>query len=408
VLVVAVRPPVGRPRERVFDGALGACLIVIALQLVPLPPSARLALSPQIGRVEQALWLGAPLDPLAGPARPLSIDPGGTRVALGIALSLVFVFWSARGVFARGGVRAVARGIAWTGLALAVLAMAQHATAPRLLYWRWPTIFGTAFGPYRNRNDFSTWLIMGIPLTVGYLLARIASHASENAGRSGLDSVIDATAVWLVGSACLMSAALLSALSRSGLMGAAAALACFLSLSRGRMSRGGRGYLLAGAAAAILIAAAYVNVGALADRVGETLEAGIGGRRTIWRETLPMVRDFRVAGVGAGAYERAMLVYQRSKGLFYFNHAHDEYLQIAAEGGVLLGIPAAMVLLAGVRLVARRLRDDHAPVFWIRAGAASGLLAVAVQSVWDTGLRMPANGLLFALVAAIAVHRREQ
>ena len=277
---MAVRPPVGRPADRLFDGALCVCLIVIALQLVALPPSVRLALSPQIGRVEQALWLGAPLDPLTGPAGPLSVDPGGTRVAFGVALSLVFVFWSARGIFARGGVRTVVRGIAWTGLALAVLAMAQHATAPRLLYWRWPTIFGTAFGPYRNRNDFSTWLIMGIPLTVGYLLARIASHAKENAGRSRLN-VIDATAVWLVGSACLMSAALLSSLSRSGLMGATAALACLLWLSRGRMTRGGRGYLLAGAAAVILIAAAYVNVGALADRVGETLESGIGGRRTI-------------------------------------------------------------------------------------------------------------------------------
>jgi hypothetical protein len=32
------------------------------------------------------------------------------------------------------------------------------------------------------------------------------------------------------------------------------------------------------------------------------------------------------------------------------------------------------------------------------------MLAVAVQSVWDTGLRMPANAVLFALLAAIALH----
>ena len=32
------------------------------------------------------------------------------------------------------------------------------------------------------------------------------------------------------------------------------------------------------------------------------------------------------------------------------------------------------------------------------------MVAVAVQSIWDTGLRMPANTILFALLAAAAVH----
>jgi O-antigen ligase len=203
-----------------------------------------------------------------------------------------------------------------------------------------------------------------------------------------------------------MTAALVTSLSRSGMTGAAAALAAFLWFSRNRITRRGRSWLLAGASVLFLVGVAYANAAALADRVGETLESGLGGRRTIWRETLPMVRDFWVTGVGAGSYERGMLVYQKTKGLFYFNHAHDEYLQIAAEGGILLGLPVEIVPGAGTWLIGRRLRRDDAPAFWIRAGAASGLVAVAVQSVWDTGLRMPANAVLFALTAAIAIHRR--
>jgi hypothetical protein len=41
---------------------------------------------------------------------------------------------------------------------------------------------------------------------------------------------------------------------------------------------------------------------------------------------------------------------------------------------------------------------------WLRIGAAAGILGLAVQSVFETGLRMPANALLFALLAAIVVH----
>jgi hypothetical protein len=43
-------------------------------------------------------------------------------------------------------------------------------------------------------------------------------------------------------------------------------------------------------------------------------------------------------------------------------------------------------------------------MFMLRAGAASALAASAVQSIWDTGLRLPANAVICAIAAAIAVH----
>jgi O-antigen ligase len=404
VLALAVRPSIARGSMRWFDLALVACLLLIACQIVPLPAALRLTLSPRAGGVDSALWLDAPSSPFAGPARPLSIDVGATRMALLLAATVLLFFWSARTILARGGIRVVARGIAWTGLALAVVALLQHATAPKLLYWHWPTIFGGPFGPYLNRSDFSMWLILAIPVTVGYLLARIES-AHRASGHVDFAAIADGTAIWLAGAISFMSAALLTAMSRSGLTGAAVALACFVWLSRRRTGHSGRALLLAGVTVVLAVAVTYANVGALADRVGETIAGGIGGRRVIWGDTWAMVRDFWLTGIGAGAYQRGMLVYQQHlRGHFYFNHAHNEYLQLAAEGGVLLGIPAAVAVLAGIRQVAHRLRRDDGAIFWIRVGAASGMLAAAVQSVWETGLRMPANAALFALLAAIALH----
>ena len=54
-----------------------------------------------------------------------------------------------------------------------------------------------------------------------------------------------------------------------------------------------------------------------------------------------MASDFWLTGVGAGAFQRGMLVYQEGSRLFFFNHAHDEYLQLLAEGGLLVAVPAA-------------------------------------------------------------------
>jgi O-antigen ligase len=117
-----------------------------------------------------------------------------------------------------------------------------------------------------------------------------------------------------------------------------------------------------------------------------------------------MASDFLLTGVGAGAFERGMLLYQEGSRLFFFNHAHDEYLQLLAEGGLALTVPAAIAVLTAIALIVRQLRIDRTAMAWVRVGAVSGMIAVAVQSIWDTGLRMPANGILFAVIAAIALH----
>jgi len=147
----------------------------------------------------------------------------------------------------------------------------------------------------------------------------------------------------------------------------------------------------------------FANTTALAGRIEQTI-AGAGGRTAIWRATWPMTKDFWLTGIGAGAYERAMVVYQPAPHQTFFNHAHNDYLQTLTEGGVLLTVPAIVALAAGFVGIRRRLRSDRSPMYWIRAGAASGLVAVAVQSIWETGLRVPANTLLFAALAAIALH----
>ena len=116
------------------------------------------------------------------------------------------------------------------------------------------------------------------------------------------------------------------------------------------------------------------------------------------------MRDFPLAGVGVGAYTRAMSVYQPVPHVFYINDAHNQYLQVLSEGGVILAVPSLLAAGAAAVMIARRLRADRTPVFWIRAGAASGLIAVAVQGMWQVSMTPPANAVLFAILAAVALH----
>ena len=407
IFAAAAPPRILRPPFELVDAALLACLAAVALQLVPLPSIVRHAISPAATEFDHVMRVGA-ADSAAMTVvpSPLSLDPVSTAWALAVTAGIVAVFWSCRGLFATGGVRSVVRAIAWLGLLVSAIAIVQHATAPHRLYWYFRPEASSArpYGPFVNRNDLACWLVMAIPLTLGYAVARISSRQNAS-GAIDAEAAVDATTVGLAASLCLMLGALLVTQSRSGITAGSAALVGLIAVSRARSDRASTTWLLVAVAALVAVATAYANVGALASRAGDALAEGVGGRRAIWRETWVMVRDFWSAGVGAGAYERGMLLYQTSpRADFYFNHAHDEYLQIAAEGGLLLIVPCVVALLAGALGIVRRLREDRSAVFWIRAGAASGLAAVAIQSVWETGVQRPANAVLFAILAAVALH----
>ena len=403
IIAALVRPAAFRAPHRTLDFALAFCLSITALQLAPLPPDLRSALSPSAGDVDRALLFGT-----GGTApRPISLDPQSTIWALAFGAALLLTFWSARASFARGGgLRLVCRGIAWLGFALAIIMFVQRAMTPGLIYGFWHPItrasHPTPLGPFVNRNDIATWLMMAAPLTFGYLVARFESQ------QFSAETLNDPRTWWLGTAVLFMAAALMASLSRSGLFGGAAALLVFTLLARRRLKRTALTGLLVGAGAVVVIGLMFANVTALMERISATVPSNLGGRLEVWRETWPMARDFRWAGVGVGAFERAMLVYQQSTRLIFFNHAHNEYLQVLVEGGVILAVAAGLAAAAACVGALARLQADRTPVFWIRAGAASAMAAVAAQNLWDTGLRMPANAVLFAIVAAVALHVPEQ
>ena len=398
VLFVLERPSIGRGRTWLLDWALLVCLAAIAVQLIPLGPALRATLSPAAAAAERAVAFSKASE-IAAP-RPLSLEPDSTGWELASLAGYVALFWCTRSLFSRGGIRRMTRGIAFVGLALTALVAIQHQTSPSLFYWTWrPLAINkvTTYGPFVNRNDFAGWLTMAILLTVGYFMTRARAR----------DRVpVDSTQVWLGGSACLMMGGLLGTLSRGGICGGLAGLAAFVWISRTEATGARRLLAIAAALVAMVaIATMYANLGALAARLNEA-EPNVGGRREVWSNTWRMAKAFWLTGVGAGAFDRGMLAYQQGTREFFFNHAHDEYLQVLAEGGVLLAVPAAVALASGAVLIARELRHDHSSLFWVRAGAACGLLAALVHGIWDTGLRIPANAALFAVLAAIALHDR--
>lgn len=406
-LLTAVRPvPAAGGWERALDLSLAAIPAGIAIQLVPFPAGLTAVLSPARWAYLRATSLRA--EPAA--FLPLSVDPAATAHALACAVLASATFWTARQILSRGGVRMVVTAVAWTAIALVIVVFAQAASGTTRVYGVWtPADAGAVpFGPFINRNHAGAWALLALFLCFGCLQWRRATSAAGHgwSWRARLAHALDARTVILALGIVLLAAAIAAAASRSTLGALAAAAACVALAAPRRGPIPKRGLASALVLAAVFAMLAYADPGRVALRIDETVQQGLSGRTAIWRDAAGVLRDFPLTGAGAGAFTAVMRVYQSGDRTYYWNEAHNHYLQVLAEGGLLLGVPATVGLMALVVLGVRALRAPADPLRWMRLGAAAALLSVAVQSVWETSLTVPANAMLAAVAAAILVGRR--
>jgi O-antigen ligase len=143
--------------------------------------------------------------------------------------------------------------------------------------------------------------------------------------------------------------------------------------------------------------------GALNRLVGTvSVEDPSNGRLHFWHGTLDMIRDHPVAGVGLGAFGVAYTRYDTSNGIFRLEQAHNDYLQILADAGVIGAALGLIFIVVLFRLGLRRAQSGDDFRRGIAVGALAGCFAVLVHSFFDFTLHTTSNALLFLVLAALA------
>jgi hypothetical protein len=399
------------PRVRQLAAGLGVLATAITLQLVALPYDFVTWLSPSLDAFLRAYQLG-----FRPPARhALSIDPAHTAAAWGLFVALSLLALGLIRTLRRLPLEWLVGQLMGLGVALALLGIIQKGLiddARPLVYGFWsPEQLGSPFGPFINRNHFAGWMAMVLPVVamyaIGLLRQETTAAAINPAGRLRWLTTVDGNRVLLAAfMAVVMGTALVSTGSRSGVISLSAAALVMLAFLLPRL--GARRQRLAAVVyLGAIVAGAVMWAGS--DMVAARFATGpdtLDSRLSAWRDTLAIIRDFPIFGVGLGGYAQAMLLYQTESRELMYAQAHNEYVQLAAEGGLLVGVPALVVLGLVAIGIRRRLDGEDDPLtFWIRRGAVAGLVAIAVQSLVDFSLQMPGNAVLFVVVLAIALHR---
>ena len=456
-------PRLGRCEMRRAITPILLFVAIVATQLAPLPPGLLKVVSPatyNIYRRSLPGWPGHTLDDALANApaattlnksadevkgrekslgkqdsdpsqaniwMPISLAPSRTRgaalqlLAMAALLSLVTFYPFASPNFNEGNqwfLRRLAAGILVTGLMLAVVGLLQRETWNGKLLW-FITPYGDLAasggalrvrGPFVDPDHFANYLSMIMPLAiVGTLWPNVVAKSHSGYGFRVFSGF----------TATLLAAALLTSMSRGGLLGTLVSLLVLLlvllrvkALERAVSIVSLRRILLPLAAASALIVLGFVLAGQLSQghvdlrlhhQAGSN-EVSRDSRPHVWWDTLKLVRDFPLTGIGLGCYSEIFPRYQRPPwSPFVWDAAHDDYLQLAAETGL---TGAAMIVAAGLIIsygIVKALSRLPLRNVLLLAGMLAGVSATLFHELVDFSLQIPANAILFTIMLGAAL-----
>lgn len=230
-------------------------------------------------------------------------------------------------------------------------------------------------GLFANQNHFSALLFVSIPFVVYYGLFR--GHLVS--GALGLVTLL---------------LLLLAAGSRAGvLIGLAITMISIIFLAaRSRIS--GLGILV------LFICLSIYTIGAWTKIDAKVIDPAFG-RAEFARTTIDGIKENWVTGIGFGNFQKAYQVYEKEGMIFssYVNHAHNDYLEIAFEGGIFAVVLMAIYFMF---LLVSYVGIRREP---LQKAAFLSVSFLLVHSLVDYPLRTAALAMTFAYMNAIIFHR---
>lgn len=369
---------------------LGLAIALPLAQLIPLPPDWWQALP---GRA--FLTAAARLSGEAQPWRPLAIVPGAAaNAAMSLIVPVAMLVCT---------LQAAAATRSW----LTSLMVTLFAASALLGLLQFAAVAvdnpfindgpGEVSGSFANRNHFALFLAMGCVIVPAWAVA---------SGRQ-----VHWRAPLAIGLVLLFVLMIIASGSRAGLLVGALAVAIAFAIARDRIKRMLTSYprwvLRTLPVALIGTAAILIGLSISADRaVGISRAFQLEPEQDLRSKALPtvvsMVHEFFPFGSGMGGFDPLFRAHEPFEllGMVYFNHAHNDWLEIMLDAGVpgLALLIAALIwwLYASIKVWRKSVGES---LVWARAGSAV-LFLTMIASLFDYPVRTP---MMMAMVVLSAV-----
>jgi len=290
--------------------------------------------------------------------------------------------------------------LAWVfsiyGTAVASFALIQGISSSGKIYWmRTPRFGGWIYGPYVNHNHYAGLMEMLVPIP---LLLSLQDHIQDQHRKMAIAAAsVMASSIFLSGSRGGMAALLVQLV----------VLAAFVL--RRNKKKIGRSAMALGLFAVIVIGLlTWLGGSEVVKRLAtihqETQTELSGGTRVdMDSDAMKMFSQKPVLGWGLGAFPDVYPQFRSFSTNFFVNAAHNDYLQLLVEMGVLGFVAMLWFVVAmyrgAIRKVGKWTSDTNSA---LGLAAMLGCTGILVHSFVDFNLQVPANAALFYVLAVVA------
>jgi O-antigen ligase len=374
-----------RISRNVLQLPLLGTLVLGLIQLLPLRSSGGVSLS-------------------VGVTQALSLDPYATKLVL-VQISTLLVYFSATLTFTDTPRRLhiLVRTIVIFGFCLAVFGLTQSFSSPTKVYWIRELSQSTPFGPFINRHHFAGYMELTIALPLGLLFAGTIEKEKR---------------LLYLFAAGLMGVALVLTSSRGGIISLVAEILFFAVVTAlwrpGQSDRPAKNRRVKGAVirlglALALMVALFGGVLLLGGELSITrfidsvnTDDPTTGRAHFWSVTIDIIKAHPWLGTGLGAFGVIYTHYDSRNGLFRLEQAHNDYLQVLSDSGVVGAALALCFVIFLFRRAFSRTKSRDSFRRGVALAAVGGCFAVLVHSLFDFTLHTTSNALLFLVLSAMA------
>jgi O-antigen ligase len=383
-------------------------LFLVLIQMIPLPSGIVKIISPNTYALRHSLTFD--LSPLTSSytfepsalSFQLSLVPFATRIEFfkWLTLTGLFLFLLNWKLFNRSIINHLILIIMSVGIAESLYGMLELFSGHRYIL-NLDMQASAVTGTFINRNYFAGYLLMVIPLSIGYFFSREAFQRSRFMGWRHRLSSLDGKTLLIAFGIILMILGLLFSASRMGIISLLLSFSLISFLFR-ESQRGQRfsktTVLIFGLA---FLWAAWIGFDAVISRfftVSESFEE----RWMFWVDTFRIFKTFPLIGSGLGTFIHVFPMYRSFHIRGLVTHAENDFLQLLSEAG-LIGIGLLLILflflffkvVSGIRSLSQRDSQKY-----IGMGGVVGILALMFHSLVERNIQIPANAFLFTFIWA--------
>ncbi len=238
-----------------------------------------------------------------------------------------------------------------------------------------------AFGFFPDPHNFAFFTSLCLFTGLGYLFSRKKT----------------ASKIWIGSASVLMILAIGLSFSRGAYLGLLAGILFFALIFLKRSGVLGKALVAAGV---IFVLIFIFNSNIISQRLASSFNLKEGSnaeRYKNWVQAAEIIRDHSLGGVGLGNYARMIDPTAADRSSIY---AHNLFLDIAAEMGILSSIVFLFLILVSIW---RNIEKGS----MINLGLASGLVAFFVHSIFDTALYSPQVLTILLVIIAYSLYNAE-